>query len=316
MDVSLKLRQLQHLVLLAEELHFARAAERAFLSQSAFSRSIVALEEEAGMRLFDRGPHFVRPTAAGRHVIERARRLLSSSHDLSREVAMLRSGDLGNISVGAGPFSGITLMPGALAELRLRHPRVQVKLAISDSWSLLQQLREETLDFFVAEITEIMPSESWSVQPLGRLTGAFFCRKEHPLAARTELRVADLASASLVSVHLPARLRRALAGLIGADEHGEVPIAVECESVAVLRELVLASDVIMVATDGAMQTEVAAGRIQRLRVHELDGVGGQTPLATDFGIVHLKDRTPTTASLRLMDLVRAEAIKRFGRASG
>lgn len=309
MDISLKLRQLSHLVILADELHFARAAERAFLSQSAFSRSIGALEDEAGMRLFDRGPHFVSPTAAGQHVIERARRLLSSSNDLSREMAMLRSGDLGNISIGAGPFSGIAVMPSALAELRLRHPRVQARLAISDAWSLLQQLREEKLDFFLAEMHGIPTSELLVVQPLGRLTGAFFCRKEHPLAGKSGLRIADLAGASFVSVHMPAELRRTLGKLITADENGDLPIAVECESLAILREFVLASDVVLVATDRAMQTEIAAGTIRKLAMRELDVPSEQTPLATDFGMVYLRDRTPTTASQILMDLVRAEAAK-------
>ena len=308
-ETSLKLRQLRHLVLLADELHFARAAERAFLSQSAFSRSIVALEEEVGIRLFDRGPHFVQPTTAGKHVIERARRLLSSSNDLSREVAMLRSGDLGNLSIGTGPFSGIALMLGALAELRSKHPRVQAKLVVAEPWSLLQQLREEKLDFFVSEISEMQPSESWDVQPLGRFKGAFFCRKAHPLAGREGLHLADLAGASFVSVHLPARLRRALGQLIAADEDGDLPIAVECESVAVLREFVLTSDVVLVATYDTMQLEMAAGWIERLEVHELDVPGEKSSVAVEFGMVHLRDRTPTAASLILMDLVRAEAKK-------
>lgn len=60
-----------------------------------------------------------------------------------------------------------------------------------------------------------------------------------------------------------------------------------------------------------MQVDIAAGRMQRLQVYKLDVPGEQTSLATDFGMVHLKDRTPTTASLILMDLVRAEAAKMF-----
>ncbi|WP_229219014.1 LysR family transcriptional regulator [Rugamonas brunnea] len=313
--MSLKLRQLSHLVLLADELHFARAAERAFLSQSAFSRSIGALEEETGMRLFDRGPHFVSPTPAGQHVIDRARRLLSSSHDLSREIAMLRSGDLGNIAVGAGPFSGIALMPSALAELRRRHPRVQAKLVISDAWSLLQQLRDEKLDFFLAEMQGIPANELLAVKPLGRLTGAFFCRAAHPLANQSGLRLADLAGASFVAVHMPTELRRVLGKLIAADEHGELPIAVECESLAILREFVLASDVVLVATERAMQMELAAGTIRKLQVLDIEAPGEPTPLATNFGMVSLRDRTPTTASNILMGLVQAEAAKVLAPAS-
>jgi hypothetical protein len=52
-------------VLLADELHFALAAGRTFLSQLAFSRSIAALEETAGLRLFDRGRGYLRLTGTG-----------------------------------------------------------------------------------------------------------------------------------------------------------------------------------------------------------------------------------------------------------
>ena len=103
MSEPLKLRRLHHLVLLADELNFARAAEIACLSQSAFSRSIQALEESLALRLFDRGLRYVRLTAAGHRVVIRARRLLASTNDLQREVDMLRRGDLGDVAVGSAP---------------------------------------------------------------------------------------------------------------------------------------------------------------------------------------------------------------------
>ena len=72
----MNLRRLNHVVALADTLHFARAAEAAHLSQPAFSRSIQAIESELGIRLFDRDVGDVRATPAGEFVIERARKLL------------------------------------------------------------------------------------------------------------------------------------------------------------------------------------------------------------------------------------------------
>jgi DNA-binding transcriptional LysR family regulator len=71
------LKRLSHLVALADESHFARAAERVHLSQPAFSRSIQLLETQVGMRLFDRETGDVKPTPAGLFLVDRARRLLS-----------------------------------------------------------------------------------------------------------------------------------------------------------------------------------------------------------------------------------------------
>ena len=59
------LRRLNHVVALADTLHFARAAEQVHLSQPAFSRSIQALEYDLFLRLFDRDTGDVRPTTSG-----------------------------------------------------------------------------------------------------------------------------------------------------------------------------------------------------------------------------------------------------------
>ncbi|MGH8440901.1 MAG: helix-turn-helix domain-containing protein [Pseudomonas sp.] len=74
MTESIDLKRIRHTVLLSEELHFSRAAERANLSQTAFSRSIQSLEADLGVRLFDRDTRSVMLTAAGREVSARAPR--------------------------------------------------------------------------------------------------------------------------------------------------------------------------------------------------------------------------------------------------
>lgn len=315
MDIPLNLRQLRHLLLLADELHFARAAQRAFLSQSAFSRSIQALEAAVGLRLFDRDLRHVRATPAGVRLITRTRRLLSSADDLSREMGLLRSGDIGNVAMGAGPFSGVTLMPGPLAQMQHDHPGVQVRLDVADSHTLLQHLDEERIDFFIAEIRELPQRDDCAVTKLGWLAGALYVRVGHPLASKAKLRLADLKDARFASVHMPAAMKKTLDGLV-APHGGPFTIALECESTVILRDLALASDVVMLGFPNALQREVDAGLLQRLAVHELDAMDARTPLRTELGLVRLKDRTPTPASEILMRMVRDEAKRKLsGRVS-
>ena len=80
------LKRLKHLVTLADTRNFGRAALQCHLSQSAFSRSVQAAEEELGLLLFDRGSLEVTCTQAGALVVERARTLLFESHCLERDV--------------------------------------------------------------------------------------------------------------------------------------------------------------------------------------------------------------------------------------
>lgn len=309
MDTPLNLRQLEHLLLLADELHFARAADRAFLSQSAFSRSIQGLEHAVGLRLFDRGLRHVRTTPVGAQFVIRARRLLSNAADLSRELALLRSGELGDVSVGAGPFSGVTLMPGPLAQLQREHPKVRVRLDVSHWLTLLKHLDEEAIDFFIAEIRELPPREDCIVQKIGGLSGALYCRAEHPLASQSVLRMVDLQSYPFASVHMPDAMKQTLARALGFQDSRQFSLALECESIAILRDLVLRSEVIVIAPPNAVQREIDAGLIRKLAVQELDALGIRTPLHTEFGIVRLKERTMPPASNLLMGMIHQEAHK-------
>src|SRR5215208_2445025 len=95
-------RRLSHLVALAEEGNFRKAAERVFLSQPAFSRSIQAAEAEFGMTLFERGESGVRCTPAGTFVVERARRLLDENSQFQRDVTLYKDHQIGELALGFG----------------------------------------------------------------------------------------------------------------------------------------------------------------------------------------------------------------------
>jgi DNA-binding transcriptional LysR family regulator len=84
------LKRLKHVVALADTRNFGRAAVQCHLTQSAFSRSIQAAEEEMGLLLFDRGTVEARCTEAGAFVVERARKLLFENSCLERDVSLYR----------------------------------------------------------------------------------------------------------------------------------------------------------------------------------------------------------------------------------
>lgn len=139
------LRRLSHVVALADTLHFARAAQAVHLSQPAFSRSIQAIEEDLGIRLFDRETGDVRPTPAGEFVIERARRLLFEARCLQRDVDLYRDSQLGGTAFGVGPLLTATLMPQALQELRRQHPQVALRMEVGNWVQLLESLDRKSV---------------------------------------------------------------------------------------------------------------------------------------------------------------------------
>ena len=163
----MNLRRLNHVVVLADTLHFARAAEAAHLSQPAFSRSIQAIESDLGIRLFDRDVGDVRPTRAGEFVIERARKLLFEARCLQRDVDLYRDSQLGDTAFGVGPLLTATLMPRALVALRRQHPQVALRMEVGNWVQLLESLRTENIEFFAADVRDMPRDAALDIQLIG-----------------------------------------------------------------------------------------------------------------------------------------------------
>ncbi len=167
------LRRLSHVVALADTQHFARAAAQVHLSQPAFSRSIQAAENDLGVRLFERDAGGIRPTPAGEFVLERARRLLFDARCMQRDVDLYLDNQLGDTAFGVGPFPAATLMPRVLSELRRLHPQVALRVEESNWVLLLERLRAEDIEFFVADVRDLPEDAALDVRPLPAQSARF-----------------------------------------------------------------------------------------------------------------------------------------------
>lgn len=296
------LKRLGHLVALADECHFARAAERVHLSQPAFSRSIQALEDELGMRMFDREGGEVRPTPAGRFMIERARRLLFDARTLQREASLYRDNQLGDTAFGAGPFPAATLMPAVVLRLRKRYPSVGLRLEMNN-WQLLhERLLAEDLEFYVADVRTIPADPRIDVSPLARLAAHLYVRAAHPLArAGGRCAFAQAWACGMGSTRLPKPMQELVARLAGLPEGSAPVLAIECDSMQVLRMVALSSDTVIVAPESAVREEVAEGALVLLEVTDLPDV------YADMGIVTLAGRTPSPMARRAIECLREVA---------
>ena len=279
------LRHLNHLVALADERHFARAAARVHLSQPAFSRSIQTIEHNLGMRLFDRESGDVRPTPAGIFLIERARRLLFDARCVQRDVELYRGGQLGDTAFGVGPFPAATLVQRVLPELRLRHPKVCIRVQVSNWELLMDRLRKEDIEFFVADVRSFPDKAGLNLESLGRQSGRFYVRAEHPQVAPCSL--AELWAYGVAATRLPAGVKVALGQLLGLPKGQEPELALECDDAQILRSVALATDTVLATTDAAARASVEAGSLRALDVTNLP------PLFAEMGIVSLRNRTPS-----------------------
>lgn len=282
------LKRWAHIVAVADRRSFIRAAEQVHLSQPALTRSIQAAEAELGLQLFDRGTNEVVPTPAGEFVVARARQLVFNSRCLERDVELYRSRGLGDTAFGVGPFPAATFLAPLLTALRREFPGIHLRVEISNWQLLLKRLVEEDIEFFVADTRDLPADPNLYVRALRREPGGFYVRAGHPLAKkRKAVTLEQLWAHGVLSVRLPVGVRAVVARLLGLGSPAELSLALECDDVEVLKDVALGCDSVLAAPHAAVAQEVAAGRLQPLKVMELP------TQSSEMGVVTRRGRTPS-----------------------
>ena len=117
----LELRQYRYFVALAEELHFARAAERLCIGQSNLSREIRALEDQIGVRLFYRTSRHTELSAAGERLLDHARRVLAAEEHARLAIGELKRSARERLRIGLCERIACSRIATALATWRQTH---------------------------------------------------------------------------------------------------------------------------------------------------------------------------------------------------
>ena len=125
----MNLRQLEYLVVIAEEGSFTRASERLLVAQPSLSQQIGALEAELGGPLLERLPRGVRPTMAGQNFLPEARAAISHANRARRSVRMALSLESGQLEIATITSAAAGILPSALRRWQELHPRIQVSLS-------------------------------------------------------------------------------------------------------------------------------------------------------------------------------------------
>jgi DNA-binding transcriptional LysR family regulator len=278
------LKRLSHLVALADVRHFGRAAERCHLSQPAFSRSVLAAEEELGLQLFNRNTPEVSCTDAGAFVVERARKLLFDSRCLERDVSMYRERQIGDIAFGVGPYPAATILLPLLCELRANYPGINTRVEVNNAQYLNEHLRNESLDFFVADLRNLTPESDLTVTPLGTLLAGFYAGAGHPLADQL-CTMAEILPYGLASVHAPQAALLALGKVAGLPDGTPLPLALVCDDLHVLKGVAMQTRTVIACPVAGVGREMVEGSLVPLAVKDAPQVMAQ------LAVVSLRGRT-------------------------
>ena len=170
------LKQLQYFLALTETLHFGRAAERCFVSQSAFSNAIQELEANLAAQLVDRTNRNVTITATGQDVAVQARLVM---RDVESLVETARGPDeplSGELRLGVIPTIAPFILPAALPRLRKQYPDLELLLTEDQTERIYERLMDGDLDVLLLAL----PWQTQGVEELPLFRDAFClaCRKD------------------------------------------------------------------------------------------------------------------------------------------
>lgn len=177
----ISLIQLQYAVAVDTYRHFAVAAEKCFITQPTLSMQLKKMEEELGVKVFDRSKQPVVPTDIGKRIIEQARNILSEYHKVDQIVADYTDTMSGNLRVGIIPTLASTLLPKFAGQFSEQYQDVKLAIIESQTEDLLKMLMQETLD--VAIVVTPLGDSSLSEWPIAYEGIRVYANTSHPFAS-------------------------------------------------------------------------------------------------------------------------------------
>ena len=269
--------------------NFARAAKQLGVSQPTLTRGIQELERHFGAKLFDRTRQGVFPTAAGKIVLNGARKISGCLDDLHKEVRTSQGLHRAELKLGVGPMVAQTWIPDAVVSLLDRHPSVEIHVATYEWWELVPRLLDQNIELAIGEIgPDITKHSEITVQKLPQRPVRFFCRPGHPLTKIRLPSIKQIGEYAMASTKLPLRASehfggtRALGRLSPNGMYFEPQIS--CPTFDVCLRIIKSSDSIGIAPL-AQLSRIAAN--SEFAVLPFDAPS----LRTNYGIMHLRDRS-------------------------
>lgn len=246
----MEIRQLQYFVGIAETGRFSEASRMLFVTQSAVSQQIKALEEELGTQLFVRHTHSVSLTESGKELLPLAKKVLRSVAECRDCISDLKGLLCGTLNVGL-TFSLEPYIRETMLAFMQRFPKVRVNAHYKSLSDLLRMLKDNEIDIMFS-MMPTSPHEFVSSVPLLDYRLAAIMKKEHHLAKKKLLKFNDLMPYKLILPEKGLRDRNAIESFIHADA-GELNVVSLVSDVHAIMNMLQESNYISILTENIIK---------------------------------------------------------------
>jgi DNA-binding transcriptional LysR family regulator len=297
---NLSVRQLQLFVEVARRLSFVRAAEALHLTPPAVTMQIKDLEAAVALPLFDRRGRSVSLTTAGEYFLVYAKRVLATLKDAEDAMARLRRTETGRLVIGLVSTAKY-FVPRLLAEFRLEHPGIEVRLHVSGNREqLVTLLQENAIDL---AIMGRPPKElATRAEPFAAHPLVFVAPPGQILIADSQPRLRDLEAYPFIVREPGSGTRKSMEEFFRQQQIAP-HVTMEMSSNETIKQAVMAGMGLSFLSLHTLGLELRSGL---LRILDIEG----TPIMRTWNIVHQLSKTlsPAAEAFRYFVLERAEAM--------
>ncbi|OTG84132.1 hypothetical protein B9T31_13315 [Acinetobacter sp. ANC 4558] len=300
----MNIRQLQHFLQVMETGSLSLAAEKVYLSESALSRSLRALEDELRVPLFDRSNRRLQPTAYAFEYLERAKRIVFDEREGARALTMMKLGDYGSLKIGLGSSLAMDFLSPMIKTMLKESPNIRIQALVQSSDILLEELLKEKLDFFIGDVKLVAGIGEISVEPLYNCDVAWFARKDHPLACKKNITIKDIQKYPMIgSGYMNDSHAWTMSRLYDLSLPIENHFSASINNLETVHKLIVATDAIAPSTFIAMLHLLRSGEVVKIDVCP------ELKLDMVLGVIRLSLRTLVPSVEKVFDLLREYFIK-------
>ena len=253
-------RRLQVFVKLCETHHMQTVASLLGLSQPAISSTLKVLESGCGRTLFERTPRGLLPTRASLDILFPVRRALNELRHIDTDISALQGKLQGVVQVGALPLGRTRILPEAIVRLMREHPGIQVITNESPFDLLATELRAGDVDFIFGALRSTAYASDLSGEALLTEEMVVLARRGHPLYSKSTVQ-AELADAQWVLPRAGSPARHMLDDCFTAFGIAPPRPMVESGDMAIIRGLLLRSDMLAAVSAHQLEPEIASGEL-------------------------------------------------------
>lgn len=229
------LKQLKAFLVLARTLNYANAADELCLSQSALSLSIKTLEEELGGKLFKRNTRRVGITPEGQSLIPYAKKLLANWEDMEKDVKQRFKLHRGTLNIASMPFATHSVLPAVMHNFSKQHPNISFSIHDVTNENIIEKVQEGIFEIGVCY--EPTHSEQLTFQLLFKEDFVALVPKDHALAKRKSVSMAELCSYPFVTLQKPSIIRHVIEQNC-LENNLVLDLKVECHQISSLSHFV------------------------------------------------------------------------------